>query len=148
VDETIEVEVAYALPERQLILKLEVPQGTTAIEAVRLSGIEEQFPEIELGKNRLGVFGKLCKPERTLQPGDRVEIYRPLDRGSAGRAPRTGGGRQKHGESRAGQRHGRLNTQVSKLAVSDLSRRPIPEIGRAGRCAPRGHPRTRPSDGC
>jgi uncharacterized protein len=78
VDETIEVEVAYALPERQLILKLEVPQGTTAIEAVRLSGIEEQFPEIELGKNRLGVFGKLCKPERTLQPGDRVEIYRPL----------------------------------------------------------------------
>ena len=77
-DETIEVEVAYALPERQLILKVEVPRGSTAIEAVRLSGIEEQFPEIDLGKNRLGVFGKLCKPERTLQPGDRVEIYRPL----------------------------------------------------------------------
>jgi uncharacterized protein len=78
VDETIEVEVAYALPERQLILKVEVPLGASAIEAVRLSGIEEQFPEIELGKNRLGVFGKLCKPERMLQPGDRVEIYRPL----------------------------------------------------------------------
>lgn len=77
-DETIEVEVAYALPERQLILKVEVPLGASAIEAVRLSGIEEQFPEIELGKNRLGVFGKLCKPERMLQPGDRVEIYRPL----------------------------------------------------------------------
>ena len=77
-DETIEVEVAYALPERQLILKVEVPVGASAIEAVRLSGIEEQFPEIELGKNRLGVFGKLCKPERMLQPGDRVEIYRPL----------------------------------------------------------------------
>ena len=77
-DETIEVEFAYALPERQLILKVEVPLGASAIEAVRLSGIEEQFPEIELGKNRLGVFGKLCKPERMLQPGDRVEIYRPL----------------------------------------------------------------------
>ena len=77
-DETIEVEVAYAWPERQLILQVEVPRGTTAIEAVRLSGIEEQFPEIELGKNRLGVFGKLCKEDRLLIAGDRVEIYRPL----------------------------------------------------------------------
>lgn len=76
--ETIEIEVAYARPERQLILTVEVPAGTTAIEAARLSGIEEQFPEIELGKNRMGVFGKLCKPDRPLNPGDRVEIYRPL----------------------------------------------------------------------
>lgn len=77
-DETIEVEVAYAVPERQLILKVEVPEGTTAIEAARLSGIEEQFQEVDLGKNRLGVFGKLCKPDRPLIAGDRVEIYRPL----------------------------------------------------------------------
>lgn len=76
--ETIEVEVAYARPERQLILTVEVPVGTTAIEAARLSGIEEQFPDIELGKNRMGVFGKLCKPDRVLIAGDRVEIYRPL----------------------------------------------------------------------
>jgi putative ubiquitin-RnfH superfamily antitoxin RatB of RatAB toxin-antitoxin module len=72
------VEVAFATPERQLILPVEVPAGTSAIEAVRLSGIEEQFPEIDLAKNRMGVFGKLCKPERLLAPGDRVEIYRPL----------------------------------------------------------------------
>lgn len=78
IEETIEVEVAYALPERQLILKAEVPAGTTAIEAVRLSGIEQQFPEIDLGRQRLGVFGKLCKADRVLHPGDRVEIYRPL----------------------------------------------------------------------
>ena len=77
-DETIEVEVAYARPERQLILKVEVPAGTTAIEAARLSGIEEQFPEIRLGTDRLGVFGKLCKNDRVLNSGDRVEIYRPL----------------------------------------------------------------------
>jgi uncharacterized protein len=74
----IEIEVAYARPDRQLILKLEVPPGTTAIEAVRLSGIEEQFPEIDVTRNRIGVFGKLCKPERLLLAGDRVEIYRPL----------------------------------------------------------------------
>lgn len=78
IDDTIEVEVAYARPERQLILKLEVPAGTTAVEAARLSGIEEQFPEIDLGKNRLGVFGKLCRADRPLNAGDRVEIYRPL----------------------------------------------------------------------
>jgi putative ubiquitin-RnfH superfamily antitoxin RatB of RatAB toxin-antitoxin module len=76
--ETIEVEVAYARPDRQLILTVEVPAGTTAIEAARLSGIEEQFPEIDLGQNRMGVFGKLCKADRPLNAGDRVEIYRPL----------------------------------------------------------------------
>jgi len=78
VENTIEVEVAYACPARQLILKVELPAGTTAIEAVRLSGIEEQFPEIDLATNRLGVFGKLCKGDRVLHSGDRVEIYRPL----------------------------------------------------------------------
>lgn len=78
VTDTIEVEVAYATPERQLILKVEVPQDTTAAEAIRLSGIEEQFPEIDLGKSRIGIFGKLCKTDRVLRSGDRVEIYRPL----------------------------------------------------------------------
>ena len=77
-DEFIPVEVAYARPERQLILSVEVPSGTTAQEAIRLSGIEEEFPEIDLAKNRIGVFGKLCKPDRVLQAGERVEIYRPL----------------------------------------------------------------------
>jgi putative ubiquitin-RnfH superfamily antitoxin RatB of RatAB toxin-antitoxin module len=77
-DRYFRVEVAFATPERQLIVPVEVPAGTTAIEAVRLSGIEEQFPEIDLATNRMGVFGKLCKPERLLAPGERVEIYRPL----------------------------------------------------------------------
>jgi uncharacterized protein len=76
--ETIRVEVAYARPERQLILALDVPVPTTALEAVKLSGIEEHFPEIDLANQRLGVFGKLCKPDRPLNAGDRVEIYRPL----------------------------------------------------------------------
>lgn len=76
--EFIRVEVAYATPEEQSILSLEVPAGTTADEAVRLSGIEEQFPEIDVGRNRLGVFGKLVKAGHTLAAGDRVEIYRPL----------------------------------------------------------------------
>jgi hypothetical protein len=77
-DRYFRVEVAYATPRKQLIVPVEVPAGTTAIEAIRLSGIEEQFPEIDLASNRMGVFGKLCKPERPLAPGERVEIYRPL----------------------------------------------------------------------
>jgi len=76
--EFIRIEVAYATPDEQSILSLEVPSGTTADEAVRLSGIEEQFPEIDLGRNRLGVFGKLVKTGHSLAAGDRVEIYRPL----------------------------------------------------------------------
>ena len=76
--EFIHVEVAYALPDRQLVVAVEVPAGTTAIEAVRLSGIEEQFAGIDLDGNPLGVFGKRVKPGHVLGQGDRVEIYRPL----------------------------------------------------------------------
>ncbi len=76
--EFISVEVAYATPEAQTIIELEVPMGATAEEAARLSGIEEQFPEIQLGKNRLGIFGRLVKGTQKLARGDRVEIYRPL----------------------------------------------------------------------
>ena len=72
------VEVAYATPEKQLILKVDVPAGTTAAEAIRLSGIEEHFPEIEAGSNPIGIFGKKVKSGHILGEGDRVEIYRPL----------------------------------------------------------------------
>jgi putative ubiquitin-RnfH superfamily antitoxin RatB of RatAB toxin-antitoxin module len=76
--ETLTVEVAYALPRRQLILALEVAPGATAEQAIRASGILEQFPEIDLKSSKVGIFGKPCKLTDTLHPGDRVEIYRPL----------------------------------------------------------------------
>jgi putative ubiquitin-RnfH superfamily antitoxin RatB of RatAB toxin-antitoxin module len=76
--ELIRVEVAFATPEAQLIVPLEVPVGTTAAEAVRLSTIEDHFPEIDLNVNKLGVFGKHVRADRILRAGDRVEIYRPL----------------------------------------------------------------------
>ena len=99
--EFIRVEVAYAKPEAQTIIELEVPMGATAEEAARLSGIEEQFPEIQLGKNRVGIFGRLVKGTQKLVSGDRVEIYRPLiadpkevrkQRAAAGKAMKKGGG--------------------------------------------------------
>ena len=74
----IKVEVAYALPEHQVIIPVQVEQGTTAEQAVHLSGVLQQFPEIDLASNKLGVFGKICKPDTVLRERDRVEIYREL----------------------------------------------------------------------
>lgn len=80
VEQGITVEVAYALPERQRIIRLTVPQGTSMLEAVRLSGIAEHFPGRDIDNSAMGIFGKAVpRPaERVLTEGERVEIYRPL----------------------------------------------------------------------
>lgn len=75
---TIPVEIAYALPERQLIIPLDVTPGTTLLEAIQLSGIKEQFPEIDLENGKFGIFSKISKTDTVLREKDRVEIYRPL----------------------------------------------------------------------
>jgi hypothetical protein len=75
----IEIEVAYALPEKQRIVPLAVPLGTTAIDAAKASGITEAFPQLTLSADtRLGIFGQEVSQEHILREGDRVEIYRPL----------------------------------------------------------------------
>ncbi len=81
----IDVEVAYALPDKQKIISLKVPEGTTAMEAVELSGIDKEFPELDLANAKMGLFGKhlgtkgLEKPEDyCVKEKDRIEIYRPL----------------------------------------------------------------------
>jgi uncharacterized protein len=75
---SIPVEVAYALPHKQAILSLQVAEGTTAIDAVRQSGIARQFEGLDLENARLGIFGKVVGAQTVLKAGDRVEIYRPL----------------------------------------------------------------------
>ena len=75
---SISVEIVYALPEEQWKARLQVRPGTTLEEAVRISGILQCFPDINLGHRKMGVFGKLVGPEHVLKAGDRVEIYRPL----------------------------------------------------------------------
>lgn len=74
----IQVEVAYATPEKQLIVNAKVLPNATIEEAVRASGMLEQFPEIELTSAKVGVFGRLATLQTRLTAGDRVEIYRPL----------------------------------------------------------------------
>lgn len=76
--EKMDVEVCYALPAEQTVLPVRIDPGQTAEDAIRLSGLLKQHPEIDLGVNKVGVFGKLVRLDAPLQPGDRVEIYRPL----------------------------------------------------------------------
>jgi uncharacterized protein len=77
-DQVITVEIAYALPQQQMIIPIKVEDGCTAEDAVKISGILQKFPEIDLSQNQLGIFGKLTKNDTPLRHLDRVEIYRPL----------------------------------------------------------------------
>jgi putative ubiquitin-RnfH superfamily antitoxin RatB of RatAB toxin-antitoxin module len=74
----ITVEIAYALPQQQLIIPVNVVPETTAEDAIKVSGITEKFPDIDLSKNQIGIFGKLTKLDTPLRHLDRVEIYRAL----------------------------------------------------------------------
>ena len=75
----IAIEVAYALPHKQRIIRLDVPEGTTAMQAVIMSQMDSIFEELTFSKNvKLGVWGKAVAANRALVAGERVEIYRPL----------------------------------------------------------------------
>lgn len=76
--QTINVEVVYALPHEQALVKVRLPEGATVADAVQASGIAGKHPEIDLAKNKLGIYGKLTKADAVLRDRDRVEIYRPL----------------------------------------------------------------------
>lgn len=75
---TITVEVAYALPNEQTLLKVELPVGTTVLEAAQRSGIAKKFESLDLDNATFGIFGQLVAARQVLRDGDRVEIYRPL----------------------------------------------------------------------
>ncbi len=74
----INIEVAYALPDEQVILSLEVAEDCTVEEAIKRSGILESYDQIDLETDKVGVFGKMCKLNATLRNKDRIEIYRKL----------------------------------------------------------------------
>jgi len=76
----IEIEVAYAPPHpnEQILKQVRVPTGTTVEQAIKLSKLMDEFPEIDLLKNKLGIFSKFTQRDTILQDNDRIEIYRPL----------------------------------------------------------------------
>ncbi|EMQ2878295.1 RnfH family protein [Vibrio navarrensis] len=77
-DEMIHVEVVYALPQKQRVFKLVVKQQATVEEIIRQSGVLGLYPEIDLSKNKVGVFSRMVKLDATVRDKDRIEIYRPL----------------------------------------------------------------------
>lgn len=72
------VEVVYALRDEQVLVALEVEEGTTARQAIERSGIAQRFPGIDVAHGPVGIFGRLTALDTPLRDGDRVEIYRPL----------------------------------------------------------------------
>ena len=72
------VGVAYADKFKQVWLKLEVPDDSTVREAIAHSGLLEQFPDIDLEKQQVGIFGKITKLDAKIEEGARVEIYREI----------------------------------------------------------------------
>jgi uncharacterized protein len=74
----IKVEVAYATPSLQKIFLVEVEQGSSIETAIDRSGILEIFPEIDLGRQKVGIFSQVKDLSYTVQAGERIEIYRPL----------------------------------------------------------------------
>ena len=74
----LSIEVCYGLPEAQTLIPLELPEGSTLQQAIDASGILARHPEIDLAKQKAGIFGKLKPLDAVLAQHDRVEIYRPL----------------------------------------------------------------------
>jgi hypothetical protein len=72
------VEVAYATPSRQEVIELTVRPGASVEQVIRESGLLERFPEIDLARSRVGIFGEIAGLRDPVRDGDRVEIYRPL----------------------------------------------------------------------
>ncbi|MEW6589701.1 MAG: RnfH family protein [Pseudomonadota bacterium] len=97
----IRVEVVYALPAEQPILQVTLQEGATVEAAIRASGVLDAHPEIDLAKNKVGIFSKLVKLDEPVRDRDRVEIYRPLiadpkevrrKRAEEGKVTKKGGG--------------------------------------------------------
>ncbi|MHA2940306.1 RnfH family protein [Vibrio sp. RC27] len=76
--EMIQVEVIYALPDEQRVLALMVDSQSSVEDIIQQSGVLAMYPEIDLAKNKVGVFSRNVKLNATVNNGDRIEIYRPL----------------------------------------------------------------------
>ena len=99
--ESIQIEVTFARPEKQDVVRLKLPEGTTLGQAIEASGLLQRYPELEVEKLKVGVFGKLSRMDTVLRERDRVEIYRPLiadpkevrkQRAAEGKVMKKGGG--------------------------------------------------------
>lgn len=77
-DASLRIEVVYALADEQQVISLSVPAGATVREAIERSGILQQWPEIDLARNKVGRWNRVVELDEPVNSGDRIEIYRPL----------------------------------------------------------------------
>lgn len=77
-DSAIDIEVAFAVPEKQLCVSIKVIEKTCVQQAIHDSEIIKHFPEIDLTNMQVGIFGKTCTLDKLVEQNDRIEIYRPL----------------------------------------------------------------------
>ena len=101
------IEVVYALADKSELVKLDLPDGSTVLQAVEASGLLAKHPEIDVKKNKFGIYAKLAKADAVLREQDRVEIYRPLiadpkevrkQRAAEGKVMKIGAGEEGGGE--------------------------------------------------
>ncbi len=74
----LRIELIYATLEQQNLIELTVPEGSDISFCIEASGIQKQFPEIDLTTMKVGIFSEVKPLTHLVQSGDRVEIYRPL----------------------------------------------------------------------
>jgi len=74
----VHIEVAYATPDKQVLLGVSVPAGTTVAEGIEQSAIRDEFPELNMDIKAVGIFSRKVPLDHVLREGDRIEIYRPL----------------------------------------------------------------------
>lgn len=74
----MKVSIVYANPSRQFWLDLDMPEDSRVQDLIERSGVLNRFPEIDLAKQKVGIFSKTATLDVRLEDGDRVEIYRPI----------------------------------------------------------------------
>lgn len=75
---SINVQVVYALPDRQDMVSIKLAAGSTLQRAVEVSGLLQKYPEIDTASGVFGIYARICSPDTVLRDSDRIEIYRPL----------------------------------------------------------------------
>lgn len=97
----MKITIAYAVPGRQVVQPFDVAEGTTIESAIRASGILEQLPQVDLARNKVGIYGKAKALDTVVTAGDRIEIYHPITidpksvpkrKTGAAKAPKAAGG--------------------------------------------------------
>ncbi len=74
----LHIRLCYLQEKQKIIKDIVLPLNTTIERAIMASGILSMYPEINLDKLPVGVYGRRRPLNTLLNDGDRIEIYRPV----------------------------------------------------------------------